>query len=132
MFKSKRWWATVATLLVVVAMVLSACATPEPQVVTQVVEKEVEKIVEVEKQVEKIVEVEKQVEKIVVETVEVEVERDVARRLVGAWVDSVIVVEEPSSDAGVTRLEVGELDVYAYTISNPEIFRRVEDSAALE
>jgi peptide/nickel transport system substrate-binding protein len=132
MFKSKGSWATIATFLVVVAMLLSACAAPQPQVVTQVVEKEVERVVEVEKEVTKVVEVEKQVEKIVVETVEVEVEREVARRLVGAWVDSVIVVEEPSSDAGVTRLEVGELDVYAYTISNPEIFRRVEESTALE
>jgi peptide/nickel transport system substrate-binding protein len=130
MFKSKRWWATVAILLVAVAMVLSACAAPEPQVVTQVVEKEVEKVVVETVEVE--VEVEKEVEKVVVETVEVEVEKEVARRLVGAWVDSVIAVEEPSSDAGVTRLEVGELDVYAYTISNPEIFRRVEESDALE
>jgi hypothetical protein len=36
----------------------------------------------------------------------------------GAWVDKVIVSEEPSQDAGVQRLSAGDLDVYAQTISS--------------
>lgn len=49
----------------------------------------------------------------------------------GAWVDEVIVTEEPSAAAAVTRLEVGELDVYAYGVSDPAIFQKVSASPAL-
>ncbi|MFQ5857476.1 MAG: ABC transporter substrate-binding protein [Anaerolineae bacterium] len=49
----------------------------------------------------------------------------------GAWVDEVVVVEEPSADAAVTRLGVGEIDVYAFGVTDPEIFREVEDSPDL-
>ena len=38
--------------------------------------------------------------------------------------DTIIVVEEPSSDAAVTRLEAGDIDVYAYNISEPDIAQR--------
>jgi peptide/nickel transport system substrate-binding protein len=43
-----------------------------------------------------------------------------------------VVVEEPSADAAVNRLEVGDIDIYAYTVSNPEIARRVTESADLD
>ncbi len=42
----------------------------------------------------------------------------------GAWVDEVIIVEEPSSGAAVRQLEVGDLDVFAFSISDPELFDR--------
>jgi len=51
---------------------------------------------------------------------------------VGAWVDSVILVEEPNTAAGVTRLESGELDLYAYTLSDPELFNRVQEAENLD
>src|SRR5690606_40460698 len=44
----------------------------------------------------------------------------------GAWVDEVIVVEEVSSAAAITRLEVGEFDIYAFTISYAAIFLKNE------
>jgi len=69
---------------------------------------------------------------VVKETSEVIVEptaEPVTRR--GAWVDTVILVEEPNTAAGVTRLESGELDLYAYTISDPELYQRVQDSEDL-
>ncbi len=67
----KRYTVTLLSILTVLGIVLSACATPTPEVIekTVEVEKVVEKTVEVEKIVEKTVEVEKIVEK----TVEVEV-----------------------------------------------------------
>ncbi len=43
----------------------------------------------------------------------------------GAWVDEVIIIEEPEPAAAVSRLEVGEIDVYAYTVTLPDIFQRV-------
>src|SRR5690606_41433777 len=49
----------------------------------------------------------------------------------GAWVDEVIVVEEVSSAAAITRLEVGEFDIYAFTISDPALLQRTEASPVL-
>lgn len=49
----------------------------------------------------------------------------------GAWVDTVIMVEEPNTAAGITRLESGELDIYAYAISDPELFKRVRENPDL-
>jgi peptide/nickel transport system substrate-binding protein len=49
----------------------------------------------------------------------------------GAWVDEVVVVEEPSAAAAVTRLDVGELDVYAYAVSEPDVFQTVQSSSEL-
>ncbi len=114
------------TLILVVSMLLASCGTPaEPEtvVVTEIVERTVE--VEVERTVE--VEVERTVE---VEKV-VEVGPDLADRQ-GAMVDTVVVVEEPSSEQAVTRLEVGELDIYAYSVDDPDIASSVVDSENLD
>jgi peptide/nickel transport system substrate-binding protein len=124
-------WMNLLAVIVLFSLALSACATPEQVIVTQVVEKtvevEVEKTVEVEKVVEKTVEVE--VEK----TVEVEVTPEPAPiDRTGAWVDTVVVVEEPSAEQAVTRLEVGELDLYAYGVSDPDVVAAVEASDALD
>ncbi|HNT76051.1 MAG TPA: ABC transporter substrate-binding protein [Anaerolineae bacterium] len=63
----KRYTVTLFSVLMILSMVLAACATPTPQIIekTVEVEKVVEKTVEVEKIVEKTVEVEKIVEKTV-------------------------------------------------------------------
>jgi len=67
---STKKWSVLLGVIVILSMVLSACATPTPVTIEKIVEKPVEKIVEkiVEKPVEKVVEknVEKQVEKDVV------------------------------------------------------------------
>lgn len=49
----------------------------------------------------------------------------------GAWVDEVVVVEEASSAAAITRLEVGEFDIYAFTVSEAQLFQRTEASPVL-
>ncbi|MFN2151275.1 MAG: hypothetical protein ACK2T5_06730, partial [Anaerolineales bacterium] len=101
-------------LLAALVFIMAACAptTPEKEVVveTVVVEKEGQTVIET-------VVVEKEGQT-VVETVVVEVEAEkepVTRQ--GAWVDTVIVIEEPSSDSAVTRLEAGDIDVFAYNIA---------------
>ncbi|HNT73706.1 MAG TPA: ABC transporter substrate-binding protein [Anaerolineae bacterium] len=115
--------------LVVLSMLLGACTTPTPQVIekTVIVEKtvevEVEKTVEVEKVVEKTVEVEK--------VVEVTAEPEKVDRK-GAWLDTIVFVEEPSADAAVTRLGVGEIDMYAYQVSNREVVEKVNASDSLD
>jgi peptide/nickel transport system substrate-binding protein len=116
-------------LLVIAAMALAACqpAAPEKEVVVETV------VVEGETVVETVV-VEKEGEtNTVVETVIVEVQatpEPVTRE--GGWLDTIIVVEEPSSDAAVTRLEAGDIDVFAYNISEPDIAQRVFDSTSLK
>ena len=49
----------------------------------------------------------------------------------GTWVDEVIAVEEPSATAAVLQLQIGALDVYAFTVTDAEIAATVEDDADL-
>lgn len=116
----------ILSLLMVGSLVLAACATPDAEVVekTVIVEKEGETVVET-------VEVEKEVE--VVTTVEVEVTptpEPVTRQ--GAWLDTVVFVEEPSSDTAISRLEAGDVDVYAFSVAEAPIADRVYESDAID
>lgn len=121
----KTKWAGPIALLMIVTLVLAACgpaATPEEKIVTQVIKETV--VVEGTPQV-----VEKQVTAVVKETQIVEVQVTPTPSPVdrtGAWLDMVIVVEEPSSDAGVARVEAGELDMYAYAVSKAALFEKVK------
>jgi len=142
MFARKKW-ASLFALLTVGSLILSACATATPEIVKETVivkeQEVVTQIVEVEKEVTKIVAgtpvVETVIEtKIVEKEVEVEVlvtPMPVSVERTGAWLDTVVFVEEPSSDAAVTRLEVGDLDVFAYNVSEPDIAQRIFDSEVL-
>lgn len=117
---TKKNLTTLLALVMVASMLLSACGpTPEPEVI--------EKTVVVTQEVIKTVEVTKEVEVEVLVTPEpVKIDRK------GAWLDTVIFVEEPSTDAAITRLEVGEIDVFAYSVSNPETAAKVEESPNLD
>ena len=129
--------AILVLLAMIVPLILTACGTEvveKETVVTQVVEKEVvvTEIVEVEGE-ETIVEKEVIVTQIV--EVEVEVPVEVAPPPVdrqGAWLDTVIVIEEPSADAAVTRMEVGDVDTYFFSVSNPVIAQKLADSPELD
>ena len=46
----------------------------------------------------------------------------------GGTIDEVVVVEEPSAAAAVTRLETGDLDIYAFAVTDPDVFATVESS----
>lgn len=108
-------WSLVLVLLLALSAFLAACAQPTtPVEVTVVVERPVE--VEVTRVVTDEVVVESTV--VVEATVVVEVQpTPVPVDRNGAWIDTVVVVEEPNIDAGVTRLAAGDIDVYANTIS---------------
>ncbi len=133
MFTNKKL-AVLVVLVMIAPIVLAACGpTPEPEVIVETVVVEQTKIVTEEGEVVTIVEtVPVEIEKTVVEEVIVEVTAvpEPVERM-GAWLDTVIFVEEPDSDAAVTRLEVGDLDVFAYNISEPDIAQRVFDSEIL-
>lgn len=45
----------------------------------------------------------------------------------GTWADEVIAVEEPSAAAAVTRIDVGEIDAYAFAVSDADVFASVQD-----
>ena len=49
----------------------------------------------------------------------------------GAWVDEVIAVEEPSAAAAMTRMDSEELDAYAFSISDAEVYSLVQEMDSL-
>lgn len=131
MSTSKRL-AVLVVLIMLVSMVLTACgATPEPEVVVETVIETV--VVEGEAQV-----VEKEVTKVVVETVEVEKEVEVEvtpepepSAHTGPWVDTLVFTEQNDAAAAVAQLNADELDIYAYTVADPEVFKTVKESPGL-
>jgi peptide/nickel transport system substrate-binding protein len=50
---------------------------------------------------------------------------------VGAWVDAVVAVEEPSDAAAVRRLEAGDLHAWFSSTANPEVANRIRESRSL-
>jgi peptide/nickel transport system substrate-binding protein len=124
--------AILVVLVMIAAVALSACGpTAEPEVIVETSRETV--VVEgppqfVNKEVTRVI----TQEKTVVEAVEVQVTAVpelVDRR--GGWFDTVIFVTEPSSDMAVTRLEAGDIDVYASMISEAHIAQRIFDSENL-
>ncbi len=49
----------------------------------------------------------------------------------GAWVDEVIAIEEPSAAAAVTRMDLAEIDAYAFSISDAEVYATVQGMDSL-
>jgi peptide/nickel transport system substrate-binding protein len=50
----------------------------------------------------------------------------------GAWVDEVVFREEPDRAKALDMFEAGEIHVYAAGINDPEIYRRIQASTAIE
>ncbi|MBN2148609.1 MAG: hypothetical protein JW726_14575 [Anaerolineales bacterium] len=117
------------SLLIMLSMVLAACT--ETVEVVKTVEVPGEDVVEtVEVEVVETVEVE------VVETVEVVQVVEVTPTPIpttrtGAWVDQVVFVEQNDAAAAVQQLLAGEIDIYAYGVGDPELFRTVQEETAL-
>jgi peptide/nickel transport system substrate-binding protein len=130
MSKSK-WLIILGTLVLAALMVVGCTTTPET-----VIEKVIETVV-VEGEVQTVIQtVEVEVEgETVIQTVVVEVEvmatpEPSTRK--GAWVDMVVVIEEPSDAAAISRLEAGDMDVYAYTVAKADLLQTVDASANLK
>ncbi|MBV7338301.1 ABC transporter substrate-binding protein [Chloroflexi bacterium TSY] len=43
-------------------------------------------------------------------------------------VNEIVIVEEPSADAAVTRLDTADIDIYATATSDPEVFASIEEA----
>jgi len=120
--RNSKKWAFLAGL-VLVSLIVGACQQAPVEVPVTVVVRETS-APEVQTQV--VVQTE-QVEVVETQIVEVEITptpEPVTRT--GAWVDTVILVEEPSADAAVTRLDVGDIDIYAFAIANAQVVQRME------
>lgn len=110
----------VFSILIVLSMVLAACAQPTPETVVQTVEVPGETVVEtqvVEQVVTEVVEVEK-----IVEVTPTPVPSD----RTGAWVDQVVFTSIDDANAAVSQLQAGVLDIYAYTVNDPELLKTVQ------
>lgn len=114
MLRNKVFW--VLSLIVITSMVLAACGgVPTVEVVKTVeVTKEV-----VETQVVTVKETE------IVEVVQPTATPEPVTRT-GGWLDLVVFTEQNSADAAISQLRSGDIDVYAYTVSGPERFAKVE------
>jgi peptide/nickel transport system substrate-binding protein len=124
---SNKKLAIALSLLLIASLILTTCGpTPEPEevIVTQVIKETV--VVEGEVQV-----VEKEVTKVVQETVKEEVVVEVTPTpapidRMGGWLDMIVVVEEPSPEVAVARLDAGDIDLYSYTVNDPAVFETVK------
>lgn len=50
----------------------------------------------------------------------------------GTWVDEVVLVEEPSQEKAASRLISGDLDLYAFSADNADVFKEVQSHPALD
>lgn len=106
----------VVSLLITFSMVLAACA-PATTVVTQVVEQtSVVKETQVVQQTS-----------VVKETQIVEVTPTPAPSTrTGAWVDQLVFTEQNEANAAVKQLQANDMDVYAYSVSDAQLFEEVK------
>jgi peptide/nickel transport system substrate-binding protein len=124
----------IMALLLALPLILAACQ-PQPDVreVTRVVTEVQTEVIEVEGE-ERVIE--REVTVVITEREEVVVpatpEAPAPVDRMGAWVDTVVVVGEPSADSAVTRLDVGDIDLYSFGIAVPETFARIEASQNLK
>ncbi len=110
---SHKKWFSLTVLLTIMGMLLAACgptATPQPpaQVTVPPGVTVVERTVPV-----------KETAVVVITPTPVPIERN------GAWVDTIIFVEEPDTNIAVSRLEAGDIDVFAYNVSEPEPAQKI-------
>jgi len=114
-----RKWLVAFSLIMVLSMVLAACAPAATQAPAepQVIEKTVVTTKEVE-----VVKTE-----VVVQTVEVFVTpTPPPTTRTGAWVDQVVFTSVDDANAAVSQIQAGELDIYAYTVDDPELYKTVQ------
>jgi peptide/nickel transport system substrate-binding protein len=111
--------------LLVLALVLGACTPATPQVIEKekIVTQEVEKVVTQE--VEKVVT--QEVEKVV----EVTPTPEPTTRT-GAWLDQIVFTEQNSAEAAVAQLQAGDLDIYAYTVNDVNVYETVQNDDGLD
>lgn len=56
----------------------------------------------------------------------------IAAERTGGWVDDIVVIEIADEPTAIEMLLAGEIDIFAQTMSDPELLKRVEASPYLE
>ena len=112
----KNRWFLVLGLVVLAAMALAAC---QPQTVVETV-KETVVVKETEVVVEEVVKTE-----VVEQVVEVVVTPEPVMRT-GAWVDDVVFTSIDQADQAVAQIKSGDIDIYAYSVSDPALLAEVQ------
>lgn len=49
----------------------------------------------------------------------------------GGWLDMIVIIEEPSADAAIKRLQAGEIDAYFYSVARADLLKVVQDDPNL-
>ena len=121
---SKKVWALIA-LFVLVGGLMTACGGQQVVEVTRVVTET--EVVEQEPEVVEVEVTSAPVEVEVTRVVEVEVEpvneEEATRK--GGWLDTIVVIQEPDSNAAVARLEAGDMQMYADDIGGEAALQAV-------
>ncbi|HEX9090117.1 MAG TPA: ABC transporter substrate-binding protein, partial [Anaerolineales bacterium] len=107
---------SVVSLLIAFSMVLAACA-PTTQIVTQVVN---------QTQVVEKTTVVKETQIVEVTAPPEPTATPVPSSRKGAWVDQVVFTEQNDAAAAVKQIQAGDVDVYAYSVSSPDLFTEVK------
>lgn len=50
----------------------------------------------------------------------------------GAWLDQLVVVQEPDADKAVSRLEAGDIDVFAFAVSSPGTYEKILETEGID
>jgi len=130
MFSNKKW-SILLGLVVVASMLLSACGpTAEPQVVTAPPVVVTELVPGATSVIEVQVTVPPEVVEVTVPPVVVTATPEPSKRT-GAWVDMLVFTEQNSAQAAVKQLQADDIDVYAYSVGDPEIFQSVKEDSNL-
>lgn len=121
----------IMALLLALPLALAACQ-PEPEVreVTRVVTDVQTEVVEIEGETV-VREVTVVVTERVTEIVEATPMAPAPVDRMGAWLDTVVFVEEPSQDSAISRLLAGDIDLFGSSMANPVIAARVAESPQL-
>ncbi len=112
----KNRWFLVFGVVIIASLALAAC---QPQTIVQTVE-----VIKTEIVKEEVIKTE-----IVEKTVEVIVTPEPVKRT-GAWVDDVVFTSIDEANQAVAQIKSGDIDIYAYSVSDPELYASIKDDPA--
>ncbi|MGE5123157.1 MAG: ABC transporter substrate-binding protein, partial [Acidobacteriaceae bacterium] len=113
---------SVVSLLIIGSMILAACQTTVTQVVTQVVK---------ETSVVQQTQVVKETQLVEVTSAPQPTATPVPSTRVGGWVDQIVFTEQNEASAAVKQIQADDIDIYAYSVSDPELFNTVKSDPSL-
>jgi peptide/nickel transport system substrate-binding protein len=108
---------SVVSLLIIGSMILAACQTTVTQVVTQVVK---------ETSVVQQTAVVKETQIVEVTAAPQPTATPPPSTRVGGWVDQIVFTSQDEASAAVKQIQANDIDVYAYSVSDAELFKTVK------